>query len=696
MGAEADAESEGEDVLVSTSASDDAEAEGGADDIEIIDFAAIELGWPGKSRAKFTVVDSQNRWHLADQNSDLELFGLQAIQHYGEPTASDGLVLTGDRHSSLSWLSASLSGRVTFAYFDAPRVIVDDEASAFRAADGQHYSTWIQMLYATLYGTHALIARDGVVAVHVGEDEAPFARLVCDEVFGRGNRVASIVWQKAYAPRNMPNMKEFTVVHDHLYVYARSKETLGAVGFRQAPKGFSNPDDDPRGPWKAEHKGAATRRESTDFDTFVPPYRWELEDGDLPPGVWRVSPLSGAVWADELLEEGEFEFTVHVTDSAGASASRTLAITVSDAADPPGPAQFPWAFEEIQPSGELRVVTDALPAGRVGEPYSAVILADGGSPFTSEPKRPTPPRWWEISIDTLKSAYAVDAVDFGRSGDAIPKIKQYLDADAVVVTNQTTWWPGRRGAGKKTEPFAGYTQDATRHLKSLHEDGYVDVAPPRTGKPEALLARLVHIFSRPRDVVLEVAGDTGDLAAVAAKLDRRFVTLRTESDRSVALTEGFVVPRLKALALGKDGDLDAGEDIEVPERTGALGFACASLSEWVVSHNLREDVVTLSPDIPQGDLAERVLTANGYLPTESFESLHFGRRLHDESSLAVHVAPEVFLSLELVAQISSDLKASVHRRLAIFYYRHDDELQLEYLPLYVTCRRVPFDLGGRR
>ena len=308
------------------------------------------------------------------------------------------------------------------------------------------------------------------------DDEQAFARLICDELFGRDHHVATIVWQKRYAPLNMRGMKEFTTAHDYLFAYAVDKETLPPVGLRTAPEGFANRDDDPRGPWKAEHKGAATRRESTDFDTFVPPYRWALVEGRLPNGVWRISPLSGVIFGERIEEPGDFPIMVEVSDSQGNTARKSMMLHVVAAGTPPPLVRVPWAFEEAPAVGRLRIVAEQLPEGVLGERYSAVLLADGGAPFRDEPKRPSMPRFWEYSISTLADAYAEDKVEFGAKGNSIPKIKRYLhEVGDVAVVNQTSWWPGRDG---KKDVFAGYTQDATRHLRSMVETGLIKQQGP--------------------------------------------------------------------------------------------------------------------------------------------------------------------------------------------------------------------------
>ena len=654
------------------------------------EIGKVELVWPHKDELLSPIQTSDGTWFLQPSLNVKVLRGLTSIVGHGaasEPTV--GLILSGNRFESLSLLGRTLHHSATLAFVDLPRVVVDDKDAAFRSETDETYSTWMSVVRALVGGAVPLLAREGVVVVVTSDDEQAYTRLICDECLGRTNHVATIAWQKRYAPLNMRGMKEFTVAHDYLFVYAANKDALPPVGLRAAPEGFVNRDDDPRGPWKAEHKGAATRRESTDFDTFVPPYRWALVDGRLPAGAWRLSPLSGVVFGERLEEVGEFPITVEVSDSAGKTARKSLVLRVGPSGAPPALAEVPWAFDENRGGGKIRITTAELPAGVVGEAYSAVVLAEGGTPFQDNPKRPSKPRYWEYSRSTLAHAYAQDCVDFGAKGDSIPKIKRYSrDVGEVAVVNQTTWWPGRSG---KKEVFAGFTQDGTRHLKAMAEAGLIKRAPA-TAKPEHLIARLLDIFTSEGDLVIEVGGDSGDLSAVATKRGRRWVALRGDDDRSVGLTYDCVVPRLEAVVTGSEAEVAAsdGVPLALPYEAGGR-FNVAALGPELARRDREDDLVLLNADLDDAALAEAVLTASGFLPVDAGDLVHgvepYGK------GVSVFVPPHEFLTADLLAEIVSEVRPATDRRLTVFYFRADDELDIASLPFFVDCRRVPYEMG---
>lgn len=649
----------------------------------------VELVWPHKDELVGPVQSADGTWSIRPTSSVKVLRGLTSIVAHGEPgEPTVGLVLSGDRLESLSLLGRSLRHSATLAFVDLPRIVVDDKDAAFRSETDETYSTWMSVVRALVKSVVPLLAREGVVVVVTSDDEQAFTRLICDELLGRMNHVATVVWQKRYAPLNMRGMKEFTVAHDYVFVYATNKDALPPVGLRTAPERFVNRDDDPRGPWKAEHKGAATRRESTDFDTFVPPYRWALLDGHLPAGAWRLSPLSGVIFGERLEEAGEFPITVEVSDAEGKTVRKSLVLRVEPAGPPPSLVEVPWVFDENRGGGRLGIATDELPVGVVGEAYSAVILAAGGTTFRDEPKRPSKPRYWEYSKSTLAVAYAQDCVDFGAKGDSIPKIKRYLrDIGEVTVINQTTWWPGRSGK----EVFAGFTQDATRHLKAMAKAGLTKRAPA-TAKPEHLIARLLDIFTAEGDLVIEVGGDSGDLSAVATKRGRRWVALRGNDDRSVEFTEECVVPRLVAVVSGGERQAAASDGVPLAlPYDGGGRFNVASLGPWLARRDRDDDLVVLNPDLDDAALAEAVLTASGFLPVDTGDLVH-GVEPYG-SGVSVFLRPSEFLGSELLAEIVSEVRPAVDRRMTIFYFRADDDLDIAALPFFVNCRRVPYEMA---
>ena len=659
----------------------------------------VELVWPGKDRVKSVSQEPGGSWSLDEQSPSAErVHAIVGIKRYPvDATSSRSILIRGQRLLALKTLARALGRFIRLAYLDLPRIGTDDSQAAFQGDPSVVYSTWLTVVRSHIQAVEPLMRRDGVVVLHAGEGEQAYAKLIANEVF-RGQLIASVVWQRAYAPRNMPGMREFTATHDNLLIYAKDKSSLPPVGLRRPPEGFSNADNDPRGPWKAEHKGAKTRRENSDFDTFVPPYRWRIVDGRLPEGIWRLSPMTGVIWGQEIREAGAFPIVVEVSDSAGGTSKKSLVIEVLENGDVAPPPSLPWIFEEIDTTGKLRVETKPLPKGVKGCEYMAACLGGGGQPYKAAPKRPGSGRYWEFARDTLLAAYQHDAVYLGREEPtAIPHPKQYEPPEGeMVVENQQTWWPGRVGTGAKSEAFAGYTEDATKHLKALKELKLLKTEVV-SAKPEYLISRLIEIFTDTEDTALEVFGHSGDIAAVALKRQRNFVTLTGASDRDETLFNECTLPRLQAVVDGKDSglaeqlsEINMRNDAYIPF-SGGGGFAIGSVGPWIAGRERKEDIASLNwAEFAKSDnLIEGLLTAEGFLPDPACPSQ--GSSL-DGNAVAYALQPDEFLTSELAAELAARM-IDTRKKATIYYFRASTDFDPTALPDGIACKRVPFDLG---
>ncbi len=487
-------------------------------------YKRIELVWPGKAMVPVRLDDGS--WSLVDRDGVQRQYAFWPEERIAsEDAVDDSLVVTGDRLAVLATLSRTLPHGVKMVYADLPRVVLDDQTRVFRGTAEQTWSTFLSVVRAHMQALLPLLSRDAVVIAHVGDAEEPYVRLVLNEIFGPTNHVGTIVWQRSYAPRNMRGMKEFTATHDPIIIFAVDKQYLSPVALRRLPRGYSLTDEDPRGAWKAEHKGARSRRENSDFETNLPPYHWRLVDGDLPPGLWRISPLSGVIWGTPTTP-GMYEFTVETEDSLGVTSRATFHLDVQSSGETTWPKEVPWLVGDLPVEDvPLTVVTRDLPGAVVDVEYSAILEAKGGKPFRDK-RRPGPGRYWEFAFDSLVKAVLRDAVYFGRDGAAIPHPKKYVRTiGGTESENQQTWWPARdlrKGKGDdEGDIVMGYTEDATKHLKKMVELGLISELVT-TSKPEPLLERLIQLFSNPGETVLELFGEAAALSSVAVKTGRRF------------------------------------------------------------------------------------------------------------------------------------------------------------------------------
>jgi adenine-specific DNA-methyltransferase len=123
--------------------------------------------------------------------------------------------------------------------------------------------------------------------------------------------------------------------------------------------------------------------------------------------------------------------------------------------------------------------------------------------------RPPKGRCWVYAKDKMQSEIAKNNIWFGRDGNAVPRIKQFLSARATGLTPDTLW----------RAQSVGTTGDAKRHLISLFQE----VPLFDTPKPEHLLHRILQISTNPGDLVLDAYLGSGTTAAVAHKMGRRYI-----------------------------------------------------------------------------------------------------------------------------------------------------------------------------
>ena len=144
-------------------------------------------------------------------------------------------------------------------------------------SNGRFHSDWLSMIYPRLRLARNLLRDDGVIFITISDGEIGNLRKVCDEVFGEGNFVANIVWQKKYTRAN--DAKWFSDNHDHVLCFARDKESLRLNSLPRNDEqlaAYSNPDNHPKGRWKATplHAKSGTNTKPYTFRngaTWTPP-----------------------------------------------------------------------------------------------------------------------------------------------------------------------------------------------------------------------------------------------------------------------------------------------------------------------------------------------------------------------------------------------------------------------------------------
>lgn len=124
--------------------------------------------------------------------------------------------------------------------------------------NGRFHSDWCSMIYSRLMLARNLLTDDGVIFISIDDNEQENLKKCCDEVFGARNFIAQIAWEKVHTRKN--SAINFSSSHEYILCYAKVRRNYSGdtVGFkrnllpRDNTDAYSNPDNDPKGPWKTD------------------------------------------------------------------------------------------------------------------------------------------------------------------------------------------------------------------------------------------------------------------------------------------------------------------------------------------------------------------------------------------------------------------------------------------------------------
>ena len=200
----------------------------------------LELTWVGKDERpklepRILIEDPEKSYHASVRRSENDIF--------------DNVLIKGDNLLALKALEQDYAGKVKCVFIDPPY----NTGSAFdHYEDGLEHSVWLSLMKDRLEILRALLSEDGSIWISIDDNEVHYLKVLCDEVFGRANFVANIVWQKRYSRENR---SAFGAAHDHVLLYAKNADLFKSIrnkiplGEKQK-KIYKNPNNDPKGPWR--------------------------------------------------------------------------------------------------------------------------------------------------------------------------------------------------------------------------------------------------------------------------------------------------------------------------------------------------------------------------------------------------------------------------------------------------------------
>lgn len=264
------------------------------------------LEWPGKREAivRANVPTTKTLRPVVEDSVDFE--------------NTENLYIEGDNLEVLKCLQESYLGKVKMIYIDPPYNTGKDfvykdnftqdtnefnEDNANKDEDGnrlvqnpetagRYHSDWLTMMYPRLKLARNLLSDDGVVFISIDDNEVHNLRKVCDEIFGEGNFIANVIWERAFAPINLK--KHFSENHDFVICISKSINDTVCNGLPRTVEAngrYKNPDNDYRGNWQSDNLSVGP---------IVKDKVYEI----ITPGGRRVMPPNGRCW---LLTKNRFK-----------------------------------------------------------------------------------------------------------------------------------------------------------------------------------------------------------------------------------------------------------------------------------------------------------------------------------------------------------------------------------------------------
>lgn len=272
-----------------------------------VDSEKYELTWAGKKNAKkiaqedvvgrtlkFIPEDSKNAdttENLYIEGDNLEVLKMLRQNYYGaikmiyiDPPYNTGNDFVYNDLFNMSQKESDISeGSVNDI---GERYVIN------RESQNRFHANWSNMMYSRLKVARELLREDGVIFISIDDSEQANLKQICDEVFGRENFLAQVIWERAFSPVNLK--KHFSESHDYIIAYAKNKDIAICNGLPRndaANDRYSNPDNDPRGAWTSGDLSVGPVVDSKVYEIITPSGR-------------KVLPPSGYCWR---LDKNTFE-----------------------------------------------------------------------------------------------------------------------------------------------------------------------------------------------------------------------------------------------------------------------------------------------------------------------------------------------------------------------------------------------------
>lgn len=225
--------------------------------------------------------------HTPVLTEDADLF----IDHGGQMN----FLLEGDNLAALKLLEKTHRGNIDLIFIDPPYNTRNGDFgyddSRVDLTDTFRHSKWVSFMSERLLVARRLLKNDGVIFIAIDDNEQAALKLLCDQLFGEENFLASIIWQHSIQPKGYSGT--FSVRHNYILCYQKTAQFVlnSLPRTDEDNKAYANPDNDPRGRWRSGDVRNALYRPNLIYDIISP-------SGNV------IKPCAnGWRWSKETVEE---------------------------------------------------------------------------------------------------------------------------------------------------------------------------------------------------------------------------------------------------------------------------------------------------------------------------------------------------------------------------------------------------------
>lgn len=213
------------------------------------------------------------------------------IDHGGQMN----FLLEGDNLAALKLLEKTHRGNIDLIFIDPPYNTRNGDFgyddSRVDLTDTFRHSKWVSFMSERLLVARRLLKNDGAIFIAIDDNEQAALKLLCDQVFGEENFLASIIWQHSIQPKGYSGT--FSVHHNYILCYQKTAQFVlnSLPRTDEDNKAYANPDNDPRGKWRSGDVRNALYRPNLIYDIISP-------SGNV------IKPCAnGWRWSKETVEE---------------------------------------------------------------------------------------------------------------------------------------------------------------------------------------------------------------------------------------------------------------------------------------------------------------------------------------------------------------------------------------------------------